>query len=208
MDVERCPLLGQSMEAGTLICLADIEPVAVSRRYGDSYCLTSGHVNCSLYISAVLADRSKAPPLFADIEIVPERVPVETAPAHEPATVVEETPAAPLTREQAIELARELSDRVDSLAQQVQERRAVNEALVRQVRTLEEMAENPAFLRRVLATGEKEPMAASDLKAIQDSLQRLLENPQDLGGLVQLAEQSPKLERAVNACLQILRTRG
>jgi hypothetical protein len=51
-------------------------------------------------------------------------------------------------------------------------------------------------------------MAAGDLKAIQDSLQRLLENPQDLGGLVQLAEQSPKLERAVNACLQILRTRG
>jgi hypothetical protein len=207
MDVERCPFLGQSMEARTLICLADIEPVAVSRRYGDSYCLTSGHVNCSLYISAVLADRSKAPPLFADIEIVPERVSVETAPAVEPATV-EETPAAPLTREQAIELARELSDRVDSLAQQVQERRVANEALVRQVRTLEEMAENPAFLRRVLATGEKEPMAASDLKAIQDSLQRLLENPQDLGGLVQLAEQSPKLERAVNACLQILRTRG
>jgi hypothetical protein len=207
MDVERCPFLGQSMEAGTLICLADIEPVAVSRRYGDSYCLTSGYVNCSLYISAVLADRSKAAPLFTDIEIVPERVPVETAPAEEPATV-EETPAAPLTREQAIELARELSDRVDSLAQQVQERRVANEALVRQVRTLEEMAENPAFLRRVLATGEKEPMAAGDLKAIQDSLQRLLENPQDLGGLVQLAEQSPKLERAVNACLQILRTRG
>jgi hypothetical protein len=205
MDVEQCPFLGKSVDIGTLICLADVEPVAVSRRYGDSYCLTPGHVNCSLYISAVLADRSKAPPLLAEIEVVAERVSVETAPSE---TEAEEEPAAPLSREQAVELARELSERVDLLTQQVHERRTTNEALLRQVRTLEEMAENPAFLRRILATGEKEPIAAGDLEVIQQSLQRLLDNPQDLGGLVQLAEQSPKLERAVDACLQVLRARG
>lgn len=51
-----CPFLARSITPGaTHICLSSEDPLAVSRRYVDSYCLTADHARCSLFLAAYRA---------------------------------------------------------------------------------------------------------------------------------------------------------
>jgi hypothetical protein len=214
----RCPFLGESMAESTLICLADAEPVAVSRRYGDSYCLTPHHTTCSLYIAAVTGERMAPPGVFAPIEVAlqPPRA-AHQGEAASPAslqdtsgydTTVVETRLAALAEaadpDQAAALALELGALVQNLSKELAASKASNESMTRRLRILQEMAENPDFLRHVVRMPpDGEPMDPSDLSAIQQTLQALLRNPQDLPGLVRLATQSTKLEHIVGACAYV-----
>jgi hypothetical protein len=210
----HCPFLGQSMAEATLICLADTEPVAVSRRYGDSYCLTAQHTTCSLYVAAVSGERMMPPEVLSPIERALRQPSGERqgeAAAAESLqhtagydTTVVETRLAALTRaadpDQTAALALELSTMVQSLSRQLAVNTATNATMTRRLRILQEMAENPDFLRHVVrAPPDGKPLDSADLSAIQQTLQSLLRNPQDLPGLVRLATQSTKLEHIVRA---------
>jgi hypothetical protein len=189
MTSRRCPFLGEALVRSTLICLADVEPVAVSRRYGDSYCLTDQHRFCSVYIGAVGGERVADAPLGD-------------------ATVVEARPAAlseAADPEETVALAQDLSAMVQKLKWQLIIGKLRNASTARRVHVLEEMAENPDFLGRTLSTmpGGGDPVEAAELGEIQQTLNSLLQNPQDLSSLVQLAKQSKKIHQIVNAYAHI-----
>ena len=59
-SVSSCPYLGQAITSNTILCLAAHELIAVSARYGDSYCRCPNHTSCSLYAAAIAAERTAA----------------------------------------------------------------------------------------------------------------------------------------------------
>jgi len=226
----RCPFLGQTMVNDTFVCLSDEEAIAISRRYGDSYCLSEQHVKCSLYIAATLAGTPVLPtppprPEYGIVEIIGERVdrspqltPGRTSSAelgtggaadHVAAGGAASLELAPLTsregRAQAIEIAAQLNKLVMVLAGRVRDRRADNAELERRLRTLEEMADNEAFLRRMLDTSETPVQNAQEIAAVQQVLQAILTNPSNLETLVALAQQRDRLDQLVNAYIRIQR---
>jgi len=205
----RCPFLGEAVEKSTLICLADVEPVAVSQRYGDSYCLSDQHVYCSLYIAGLSGERKLSSGVYAAVEMARLRSesPELAADTHaDEGTIVETRLAAPemaADPDEAAAMAIDLSAQVQHLGAQLKASRENNSVLARRVSMLREMAENPGFLRHALATPPGLPIEDEEMEAIQALLASLLRNPQDVLALAALSQRTGRLGQIVNAYARI-----
>lgn len=204
-----CPFLARTIADGkTPMCLSRQEPIAISRRYVQSYCATAQHMRCSLFLSANHTTQGAAQPEapIPDIQVetihatisIDSPMPAETAalvpagPVTDAETATADTSVATRpelelnTRQDIVAASSLLTSVVESLATRVRANEAALSAIALSI--------EDAKARSVLPSGFV--LETIDDEAVQeatDAAHRIAHNPDSLTAYMTVARCAPEI---------------